>query len=262
MMGLIDTHAHLTSEPLLTRIDEVLANGRAAGVEAVISVATDAADSEKAIALARREPDVYATVGIHPHEASKVAPDAWAKLETLLDDPQVVAFGEIGLDYHYDFSDPPTQRRVFVRQLELAATRDLPVIIHCREAMSDIVSLLADHGFDNRRVVFHCFSGSGDDAALVADHGWRISFTGMVTFKKSQALQQIAAVYSAELLMLETDSPYLSPVPVRNKRPNEPAHLRHLAEFLADLRNESIDTLISQTTTNAGEFFGLTSRGP
>ncbi|MCH7702804.1 MAG: TatD family hydrolase [Planctomycetes bacterium] len=259
-MGMIDTHAHLTSEPLMTRIDEVLANARAAGVETIISVATDVADAEKAIALARREPDVHATAGIHPHEASKVEPDDWPKLETLLADPQVVAFGEIGLDYHYDFSDPPTQRRVFARQLELATVRDLPVIIHCREAMSDTVSLLVDHGFNNRRVVFHCFSGSADEAALVADHGWRISFTGMVTFKKSQALQQIAAAYPADRLMLETDSPYLSPEPVRNKRPNEPAHLRHLADFLAGLRSESVDTLIRQTTTNARAFFGLPSR--
>lgn len=259
-MSLIDTHAHLTSEPLLTRIDEVLANARAAGVEAVVSVATDVADTEKAIALARREPDVYATAGIHPHEASTVSPDDWPKLETLLPDPQVVAFGEIGLDYHYDFSDPPTQRRVFARQLELAAPGDLPVIIHCREAMSDTVAMLVDHGFDNRRIVFHCFSGNADDAALVADHGWRVSFTGMVTFKKSQALQQIAAAYPGDMLMLETDSPYLSPVPVRNKRPNEPAHLRHLAKFLAALRDESVDVLINQTTTNAREFFGLPSR--
>lgn len=257
---MIDTHAHLTSDPLLTRIDEVVANARAAGVETVVSVATDVADTEKAIALARREPDVYATAGIHPHEASKAAPDDWPKLETLLADPHIVALGEIGLDYHYEFSDPPTQRRVFARQLELAATGDLPVIIHCRDATTDTVSMLADHGFNNRRVVFHCFSGSADEAALVADHGWRISFTGMVTFKKSQALQQIAAAYPADRLMLETDSPYLSPVPVRNKRPNEPAHLRHLAEFLAGLRGESGDTLIKQTTTNAREFFGLPKR--
>ena len=159
-MSLIDTHCHLTSKALFGDLFGVCQRARAAGVARMITVATDAADSRRAIAAADHYRGVSATVGIHPHEAAKVKAGDWQLLRELRHNPNVVAWGEIGLDYHYDFSDPLTQRRVFARQLELATARDLPAIIHCREAMSDTVGLLVDHGFGRRRVVDQ-LSGDG-----------------------------------------------------------------------------------------------------
>jgi TatD DNase family protein len=169
----------------------------------------------------------------------------------------VVAVGEIGLDYFYDFADRDTQMRVFGDQLAMAAGRDLPLVIHCREAFDDTIALLEQHGHDNKPVVFHCFTGTKEEAQRVTAHGWRISFTGVVTFKKSTELQEIARVYPAEQLMLETDSPYLSPVPVRHIHPNEPAHVAHTSRFLAALRGENPEALAAQATANTRAFFRL-----
>jgi TatD DNase family protein len=255
--GIIDTHAHLTMAPLAADVAGVLARAAAAGITHVITVGTDLADSRRAVSLAQAHAPVSAVVGIHPHEAAKVAPDAYAELRALLGQSKVVALGEIGLDYHYDFSDRASQHAVFKAQLDLAADADRPLVIHCREAIDDAVTLLHERGFDGRRVVFHCFTGTRDEARRLADHGWRISFTGVVTFRKSQELQAIAREYPAEQIMLETDAPYLSPEPVRNRRPNEPAFVRHTAEFLAGLRGAPLDAFIAQTTRNAATFFGL-----
>ena len=146
---------------------------------------------------------------------------------------------------------------MFKAQLEVARDVDLPLVMHCREAVDDAVAMLHERGFDGRRVVFHCFTGTADEAGLLADHGWRISFTGIVTFRGSEVLQAVARDYPADELMLETDSPYLSPEPVRKIQPNEPAHARHTAEFLARLRDTPVDQFIAQTTRNAERFFGL-----
>ena len=200
--------------------------------------------------------------GVHPHEAGKVAgadadPPDLVEMVALWRDEKVVALGEMGLDYHYDFADRAVQRRVFTEQLALAAPFDKPIIIHCREALDDVIPILVDHGFSGRRVVFHCFTGTADEAARIAEQGWRISFTGVVTFKKSSELQAIARAYPADRLMIETDSPYLSPEPVRGKRPNEPSHLVHIARFLAGLRGESVEEVSAATRANTVEFFGL-----
>lgn len=255
--GLIDTHAHLTFEALACDLPGVLARCAEAGVSGVITVGTDMVDSRRAIELAEQHEPIWAAVGIHPHEAAKVDDQAFAMLGRLLGHPKVVAVGEMGLDYHYDFSDRDSQWDVFRAQLALARNTDLPVIIHCREAVADTVRVLLEGGFEGRRVVFHCFTGSADEARLVAEHGWRISFTGIVTFRNSQALQSIARDYPGGELMLETDAPYLSPEPVRKARPNEPAHVQHTAAFLARLRGEPVDRLIEQTSRNARSFFGL-----
>lgn len=259
-MGLIDSHAHLTYEGLHERVDEVLANCAAAGVDRVITIGTDLDDARDAIKLARANPKrVHASVGFHPHEADKVSDADIEAMAKLWDEDVVVAAGEMGLDYHYDFADRKKQHHVFASQLQHGAKRDLPIVIHSREAMEDTVAILVEHGFANRRVVFHCFTGSADEAARVAEHGWRISFTGIVTFKNSKDLQAIARDYPAESLMVETDSPYLSPVPVRSVRPNEPAHVAHVASFLAQLRSEDEAGLIARTAANTMAFFGLPS---
>lgn len=258
---LIDSHAHLTYPGLFERIDDVRRRCLDAGVGHVITVATDGAEAHKAVALARRFPDfVSVALGIHPHHAAKASSADWAALSDLAGDPSVVAYGEMGLDYHYDFAPRDTQADVFRRQLRAAADRDIPIVIHAREAHDDVERILLEHGFRHRRVVFHCFTGTSDEARRIADHGWRLSFTGIVTFKNSSALQAIARDYPAETLMIETDSPYLSPEPVRAVRPNEPAHVAHVARFLAGLRGVTVDELARRTRENTIGFFGLSGR--
>lgn len=257
-MGLIDSHAHLTFPELREQVYDVLDRCQQAGVERVITIGTDLSDMRAALELADRYPrQISAAGGFHPHEAEKVSEADFQEMIKLWDDVRVIALGEMGLDYHYDLADREVQRRVLAWQLTEAAKRDKPVIIHCREAYDDIERMLIDHGFANRRVVFHCFTGSATEALRIAEHGWRISFTGIVTFPKSTELQAIAKAYPNNALMVETDSPYLSPVPVRGKRPNEPAFVAHTARFLADLRNQPFEQLVEQTNKNTQEFFGL-----
>jgi TatD DNase family protein len=172
-------------------------------------------------------------------------------------DPKCVGIGEIGLDYHYDFAPPDVQQRVFAAQLAAAAALEHPLIIHCREAFEDTIALLLDHRFAGRKVVFHCFTGTAEEAARLHEHGWQVSFTGIVTFRKSHWLQAIARNYPSDRLMIETDSPYLSPEPVRGRMPNEPANVAHIARFLAQLRGIEPDALALQMRNNAVEFFNL-----
>ncbi len=257
-MGLIDSHAHLTFPELRNQVDAILDRCATSGVDAVITVGTDLADARAAVDLANlRSGTVYATVGFHPHEAAKVQAVDIDRMVDIWNDPCVVGLGEMGLDYHYDFAPHETQREVFAKQLELAASLDKPVVIHNREALDDTIALLSDHGFRDRPVVFHCFTGTAEDAARIAEHGWRISFTGIVTFKKSVWLQEIAKEYPPDRLMVETDSPYLSPVPVRGKHPNEPSYVAHTARFLADLRGESFDAFTQRTESATRVFFGI-----
>jgi TatD DNase family protein len=255
---LIDSHAHLTFDVLHDDLDAVLARAAEAEVEQIVTIGTNVEDSRRAVELADSWPQISAVVGIHPHEAAKVGPSDLDALRDLINEPSVVGIGELGLDYHYDFADRDTQRTLFEAQLRLAAEHDFPLVIHCREAVDDAIACLTAAGFDNRRAVFHCFTGTRDEADRIAEYGWRISFTGIVTFRKSTELQAIAKDYPADRLMLETDCPYLSPEPVRKIRPNEPALIRHTAQFLADLRGESLADLAAQTTANARAFFGLT----
>lgn len=257
-MGLIDSHAHLTHESLASQVDDVLERCALSGVDAVITVGTDPADADHALALARRYSGrVFAAVGVHPHEAGRVGDDEVAAMAARLEEPGVVAFGEMGLDYHYDFAERGRQREVFAAQLAAAAVHDTAVIIHCREAFSDTLPLLLEAGLRGRRVVFHCFTGTADEAREIARCGWRISFTGVVTFKSSTALRAIAREYPAEQLMVETDAPYLSPAPVRGQKPNTPANVAHVARFLADLRGVRYEALVDQTRENTIDFFGL-----
>lgn len=257
-MALIDSHAHLTYPELIGQVNEVLERCTQAGVERVISIGTSLVDAENAVALARKYPGrIHAAAGFHPHHTDTVSEDDIAAMARLWLEPDVVALGEMGLDYHYDFADRANQRRVFAGQLKTAAPLDKPIIIHAREAFEDVVATLLDHGFRDRRVVFHCFTGTAEEAAAIAGYGWRISFTGIVTFPKSDALQAIARDYPADKLMVETDSPYLSPVPVRSKKPNEPSFVAHTARFLADLRGVAFERLCDETYRNTTAFFEL-----
>jgi TatD DNase family protein len=258
---LIDTHCHLTFPDLYGRAAEYIREAQTAGVVGMITVGTDLVDNLAAIDLAHRYPQVvYAAIGIHPHEARKAPPDFEEQLLELLADPVVVAMGEMGLDYHYNHSDPPTQRRVFENQLAAACRADhrLPIIIHCREALDDVISILQAGGADWSRVVFHCFGGTAEQAQRLIDLGAWLSFTGTVTFRKSDELRRIVQQVPGDRVMVETDAPYLSPEPLRNVRPNRPAHAVHTARCLRLPTDADDDACRARLTANAQRFFHLT----
>ncbi|HUW84709.1 MAG TPA: TatD family hydrolase [Phycisphaerae bacterium] len=253
---LIDTHCHLTFPQLHDTVTDILERARQAHVSTVITVGTDLNDSQKCIDLAGRHARVFCTVGIHPHQAASAPPDAAQRLANLIKHPHVVAVGETGLDYHYDFSPPKTQQAILHEQLALAEQTQLPVVIHCREAFDDALTILAEHP----RVpgaVFHCFTGSHEQAKAVLERGCMLSMTGVVTFARSDELRTVASNVPDDRLMVETDSPYLSPEPVRKQRTNEPANVVHTARLLAKVRGQSFADLARVTTANARTFFKL-----
>lgn len=254
---LIDTHCHLTSRELLPRREAVVAEAVAAGVTRMITVACTPAEAEVVFGVPELGEHVWAAVGVHPHEAGRLDPGEIETLPALWRRPGVVAAGEMGLDYHYDFSPRDVQQSVFKRQLDLAAETDLPLVIHAREAHDDIVRLLLAHGYAGRPVVFHCFSGDADEAAELWSHGWRTSFTGIVTFRKATAVRQAMLASPRDQLMFETDAPYLSPEPVRRMRPNEPKNVAHTIRFAAEALGVPFELLARTTTANALRFFRL-----
>lgn len=256
-MNLIDTHCHLTFEPLADDVPAVLERSRQAGVTAWITVGTNLADSRKTVELAGRYEGLYASVGIHPHDAKEADEGAMAELKALAQSDKVVAIGETGLDFHYNFSKQPDQKRVFAHHLNLAKELGLPVIVHSRNAFDETLEILDRHGDGLKDVVFHCFGGSSDQARQLLDRGYHISFTGVVTFKNAQTAREAAASVPMDRLMVETDCPYMSPEPVRGQKPNEPALMLHTARLLAELKGLSVDQFTRDSTQTAVRFFGL-----
>ncbi len=257
---LIDTHCHLTSKDLFGKREKVIAEAIAAGVTRCITIACTARELPVALELGRQYPEmVRVAAGIHPHEAGSTTPEDIDTIAAAWKAGQLIAAGEMGLDYHYDFSPRQVQQDVFRRQLELARPHGLPVIIHSREAHADTLSILSEMGYENQPVVFHCFSGTPEEAAEIRAHGWRTSFTGIITFTSAKGPRQACAETPLEELMFETDAPYLSPVPVRNVRPNVPAHVAHTVRFAADLHAQEEAAFIELTTQNALSFFRWSS---
>lgn len=259
-MELIDTHCHLTFEQLAGDIDAVVERSRAAGVAGWITIGTDPQHNRKAVELANRFGNMYAAIGIHPHDAKDVTAETMADLKELAGSEKVVAIGETGLDFHYDFSPRQDQKRVFEAQLEIARELNLPVIIHSREAFDETIDILEQFiGVKGglKGVVFHCFSGSVQQARIVLDHGFYISLTGVVTFKNAENARQAAKIVPAGRLMLETDCPYMSPAPMRNKKINEPALMVHTARFLAELKEMDPADFARAVTAASRDFFGL-----
>lgn len=256
MIEFTDSHCHLTSPGLREQVGEVLNRAVAAGVTRYITVAQNLEDAAAALALAEQYPVVGVAAGVHPHEAAKAPPDWEARLRALLLDERVRAVGETGLDYYYDFSDRTSQRRVFRGHLELAAEIGRPVVIHCREAMPEVMSALAEFP-KLPGVVFHCYSGTRAQARSLFDRGYWISLTGVVTFRNADELRMVAREAPADRLMIETDAPWLSPEPMRKQRPNEPALLVHTAECIARQRGISSAEIAALTTENARRFFAL-----
>jgi len=259
-MELIDTHCHLTFEQLDGDIDAVVDRSMAAGVVGWITIGTDPQHNLKAVELANRFENMYAAVGIHPHDAKDVTAGTMSELKELAQSDKVVAIGETGLDFHYDFSPRQDQRRVFEAQLEIARQMNLPVIIHSREAFEETIDILEQFISLKGRlkgVVFHCFSGSAQQARIVLDHGFYISLTGVVTFKNAENARQAAKIVPADRLMLETDCPYMSPAPMRKQKINEPALMIHTARFLAELKEMEPADFARAVTAASKDFFGL-----
>lgn len=262
---LIDTHCHLTDRTLAPQADAVLARARAAGVGRVITVAEDPADAYAALDLLRRHADVALVAGVHPHRAGRCATETLSALRALLCGDglpdelrrRIVAVGETGLDFHYDFAPRARQEEVFGVQLQMACDLGRPVVIHARESEARVCDILAGFPALAGRVVFHCFSGDTAIARRVLDLGDLLSFTGVVTFRSAGIIRASARFAPLDRIMVETDAPYLSPEPVRNVRPNEPALLVHTARFLADMRTETFEALAAATTATATRFFGL-----
>ena len=256
---MIDTHCHLTYKGLHERVDDVIAAAADAGVDRMISVGTTPADAEKARALSHRKENIYFTAGLHPHYAEGYT-DKAALLDALhekLTDPKCVAIGEMGLDRHYP--DPPIdlQRRVFEWQLELASEDgfDKPIIIHNREATGETLSVLSASGIAPERFVFHCFTGTADELDAILNFGSMVSLTGIVTFGSAKDLAEATDRIPLDRLMIETDSPYLTPAPHRKVRPNEPRYVADVARFLAQRRGLSLDAFVDAVDRNAQQFF-------
>src|SRR5712691_710801 len=257
-MPLIDTHAHLDEDAFSQDVDEVIRRAVDSGVIAMVAVATTAESSRATIALAARVPQVFASVGIHPNYAAQAKPGDWEIIEELAASPKVVAIGETGLDRYWEHTPFEVQLDYFRRQIELAGRRQLPFIVHCREAEADIVAVLREAARTGQlKGVMHSFCGSAETLAVALDVGLHISFAGMLTFKKNEPLRQLAKRVPHDRLLVETDSPYLAPLPHRGKR-NEPSFVRHTAECLAEVHGKTLDEMAAITTANARRLFGLT----
>jgi TatD DNase family protein len=261
-MLLIDSHTHLYDDKFDVDREEVLARADSASVRKFVAIGAGMEESRAAVALAERDERVVATVGVHPHEAKTLDEAAWEELRRLGAHPRVRAIGEIGLDYHYDFSPPDVQQAVFAAQVRLARELALPVIIHTREATPDTFRMLREEGAGQVRGVFHCFTGDAAMAVEAVALGFHVSFAGIVTFPRAGALREAAAVVPADRLLAETDAPYLAPVPWRGKR-NEPAHVSRVYETLAEVRGEGLDALRGRIADNFVALFGCSlTAGP
>ena len=246
-----DSHCHIHDERIPDGADEAVAAARSAGVHKMVTVGCDRATSLAAIEVAARFDDVHATVGLHPHEAS----NGVDSIVDLLDTPGIVAVGEAGLDYYYDHSPRDAQHIAFAAQIQLAHKRRLPLIIHTRDAWDDTFDILRAEGTPER-TVFHCFTGGPDEARRCLDLGATLSFSGIVTFKGAPEVQEAARECPLDRMLIETDSPYLAPIPHRGK-PNRPAWVPHVGRFIADLRGLDADEIAEATSTNAAALFGL-----
>lgn len=256
MTAAIDTHAHLDFDAYDGDREDVIARARESGVVGIVNVAIDARSSEVSVQLAEQYPDVWATVGVHPHDSETASEGDFVRLRELGEHPKVVAVGEVGLDYYRDYAPRETQKRIFRRMLELARELELPVIIHMRAAEEDTLAILEEEmKAGPLRGVFHCFSGDKDVARRVLDLGFHISFCGNLTFRKSR-LPEIVREVPIDRLLLETDSPFLTPEPFRGRR-NEPAYVHYIARKIAEVKGLSYGEVLARTTQNARALFGM-----
>jgi len=253
----IDSHAHIDGHKFDADREEVIQRAHSAGVSVILNVGTGDPHSgalERAVELGKAQESIYTAIGTHPHDARLYDDAAEAKIKNLINNEHVIAWGEIGLDFHYDNSPRNVQVEVFKRQLRAARECDLPVVIHTREAESETIEILRNE-YDGSGV-FHCFSGSMDLAQRAIEIGFMISFSGIITFKKAEELRAVAKQVPLDRLLIETDCPYLTPIPYRGKR-NEPAYVVEVARCLSMLHSVDIEKLARVTGENFNRFFGL-----
>ncbi len=254
---LIDTHTHLDDARYNDDRESVIARAREAGVEAFVTIGCDLATSQAAVQLADRHSSVYASIGVHPHEVKHIGDGWYDELRRLARNKNVVAYGEIGLDYHYNHSSPKEQRERLREQIQLARELALPIIIHTREAQEDTIAILKEEQASDVGGVFHCFSGDAWLAKNALDLGFFLSFSGIVTFQNATVLREIAKTVPLDRLLIETDCPYLTPTPHRGKR-NEPAYVTQVAKQLAALHPKLTEEDIGRATTkNAKRLFKI-----
>jgi TatD DNase family protein len=250
-MSFVDSHCHLDDKRFSDDLDQVIERALAAGVTRMMSIGTGDGPPgiDCAVKIAERFEPVLATVGVHPHDASKVTEKTFDELRALAQHPKVVALGEIGLDYHYDFSPREAQREVFAGQLQLAAELGLPIVIHTREAWADTMAMLRERW--RGPGIMHCFTGTAEEAREALDLGLYLAFGGVTTFKTAEATREAARITPDDRLLLETDAPYLAPIPYRGKR-NEPAFLIETARRLAEVRGTTVERIGELTSANFG----------
>lgn len=251
---LIDTHTHLDDPRYDADREAMMQRAREAGVDTFVTIGCDLATSRAAVALADRHADVYATIGVHPHEVKRIEDDWYNELRRLAQHPKVVAYGEIGLDYHYNHSAPEQQRARFREQVSVARELRLPIVIHTREAQDDTITILKEENAAEVGGVFHCFSGDAWLAKDALDLGFYLSFSGVITFQNATMLRDIVKTVPLDRILIETDCPYLTPVPYRGKR-NEPAYVRVVAEKIAGIHKVSADTIAEITSKNVHQLF-------
>jgi len=249
-----DTHAHYCDKRFNDDRDEILGSMPGAGISLILNSGSNLMRSKLSLELSDKYPFIYASVGVHPHDSKSMTDDTVTELEELLSHPKAVAVGEIGLDYHYDFSPRDVQKKRFREQLELARCLNLPVIIHEREALVDTLEMIRE--FKDLCGVMHCFSGSWETAKTVLDLGWYLSFTGVITFKNARRALEVLEKMPSDRIMLETDCPYLAPDPMRGRR-NSSLYLPYIAEKVAEVRGLLADDVATLTLNNGKRFFGL-----
>ena len=251
---LVDTHCHIADPDFDADRTEVLRRADEAGVKVILSVGCDLSSSCRAIRLAEKLVNIFATAGVHPHEVGKMTEEDLGQLRNLSRHPKVVAFGEIGLDFHYDYSPRPVQQQRLRDQLSLASDLSLPLVIHTREAWSETFGILTEMRTDRLGGVFHCFTGGPAEAERALGLGFLVSFSGILTFPRAKPIQAAAKETPLERILIETDSPYLAPQGFRGKR-NEPAWVSHVAKFLADIKEISYEEVAKSTSENAKRLF-------
>ncbi len=256
-MQLFDTHAHLDSDQLQPHLDEILARAEDGSMR-INAIGTDPRSSHCCLEFARKHENVFAAVGLHPNYCAKFDESHWQAILEIVDDTQVVAIGETGLDKYWDDCPFDVQLKWFVRHIELSFEKKKPLVIHTRDCETEMIETLESQAREGRIIgIMHSFAGSAETAQRCLDLGMYISFAGMVTFKKSNELREVARMIPDDRILIETDSPYLSPHPLRSKRPNLPSRVEHTAACVAEVRGVSVEDFAKQTFENANQVFGL-----
>jgi TatD DNase family protein len=257
-MKYCDSHAHLSGADVLGQVDDLIARAKVVGVDRMINICTDRKSLEEGLRLSRKYPEVFNAGSTTPHDVVQEGEGDFPYFEAAAREGQLVAIGETGLDYHYEHSDRKTQKRFLIRYLHLAAELKLPVIFHCREAFQDLFSIVDAEYPKGAPAILHCFTGTVGEAEEVWKRGWFLSLSGIVTFKKSETLREVAKRTPLEQLLIETDTPYLAPQNKRGKM-NEPSFLVETAQCIAVARNESLQKIAEQTRKNAIDLFQLSN---